>query len=515
MSDGNPYRVVRELGSGLFGTVYLAETESGLVALRRFKPPSPAGSSEAVDERKLFIAAAHSVSVLDQARIVQILEVIDDEDENEAYAAMEYIAGETLESALNSQRFTPEEANHILRRIALTLDFAHSKGIVHGDLKPSNVFVQPDRRLKVADFAVSPRSWSTGRPMPPEWTHSYLSPEHFLSRDTLGKSADQYALAAIAYHMYTGQAPFGAAPRDLAFVIPFGEIPPPTGVRPQLPKSVDQAFAKAFSRDPQQRYASCAELISFLEACFLQSESRPRRKWLPIAIPMYTVVAIVFALLAAILLLMQRSKGSQKPKTPDARVQTVPGTSPPATGKPGVPAATDSHSGAVQSPSKPSPSRDSTAAGRHKREPDVPPALANQRPSRDRTPPDTTRPAPPFLTPAAGPILPPSVAGLAKPMLDVFSRKHRIERGIGFSFRDPSLGELGYGDLTAVVSAGARAARGSFTVEWFVDGTRTDASVVTPNSAVEYRNEPTAGTYTVVLRQRSKELDRLIFRITP
>jgi hypothetical protein len=134
-------------------------------------------------------------------------------------------------------------------------------------------------------------------------------------------------------------------------------------------------------------------------------------------------------------------------------------------------------------------------------------------PREPHVPPQATpRPVVPVSTPPAVPV---AEANL-RYTIEVFSRSHRIENGATFSFNDPVLGELGLGDLQAVVNAeGQPPARGRLQLEWSVDGIAVDSRPVALGRPVEYGNEPSAGLYRLTLTLHGRWLQTFSFRITP
>ena len=100
-------------------------------------------------------------------------------------------------------------------------------------------------------------------------------------------------------------------------------------------------------------------------------------------------------------------------------------------------------------------------------------------------------------------------------VLDIYSRDHRLENGTTFSSQDPTLGELGQGDIKAKVTVFGALPKGKLMIEWVLDQVPMDAKIIRPNSVVEYGNEPTPGTYRVVLRLDAKPVQTFTFRITP
>ncbi len=503
MSDSEDYRLIKQLGDGLAGPVYLSETGSGQLAVRQFQSQSPAGSPGWTADRQHFLSASRQAAGLVQPRIVQIHEVID--EAGEAFVAMEYVPSDTLEPVLKRESFQPEQANYLLRRIASTLDYAHQKGVVHGDLKPSNIFVLPDRSIKLTDFAISPRARQDSGPLPANRAHAYISPEHFLDPQKIGPRSDQYALAAIAYHLYTGRAPFDEAGTDLRSAILSGDMAAASSIRRQLPRRLDAVLGKALSRDPGQRYASNTEFVDSLEAGLAPAE-------VPIPIAgsyskaLYAAAGLLAAVLLAALLFAFFGRSHKKPvaakpqpgsvtagEVRDARKDT-PTLTPPV-----KQLSVGSTPAAAPASSKPSPAGPLVSPSTAEKK--VIAVAPVKRPDQDD--PMPVRTPPPPSTP--------------EPSLDltVFSRTRKLENGLNFSYGDPTLGELGHGDLKALVRATGALPKGKLTLDWIVDGLRMDSKQVSPNQQVEYGNEPTAGTYKVTLRLDAKELKTVVFRITP
>jgi serine/threonine-protein kinase len=255
MSDSEGYRIKQQLGAGLAGPIFLAETASGNVVVRQFKSQAQSGSILRSAERGHFLQAATAMSTLAQPGLVRVVEVIDEGDE--AFEVMEYVPYETLKDALDSKVFEVEESNQIIRGLANILHGVHQSGLTHGDLKPSNVFLLPKRELKISDFGISPRARRELGTMPPEWNHAYLAPEHFSNRAALGPRSDQFSLAAIAYHMYTGQLPYRQP--GSSSVTDRGQLRSVSQLRPEIPSAVGAVLAKALSVEPQERYASCLQ----------------------------------------------------------------------------------------------------------------------------------------------------------------------------------------------------------------------------------------------------------------
>jgi serine/threonine-protein kinase len=484
MSLSEGYQLVQRIGSGVAGALYLAESGAGQVAIRQFEAQTEPDKELWQRNRQAFLDAGRQALGLKHPRIVQVLDVID--EGGEAFVVSEFVSAETLEKALASRRFTPEETGALLREMALALDFAHSRGIVHGDLKPSGVFL-PGTQAKVADFAISPRArvdrW---QPIPPHFFHRYLSPEHLHKPQSIGARSDQYSLAVIAYEMYTGQSPYGN-PSNLQAAILTAEIPPPSRVNPALPPTLDEPIMRALDRDPARRFASCMEFMAVLGAGWitqLDAQSGPSR-------------AKIFGGIAAALVLALGLTYyyHRKPVRPAVSPASQSSVVEPAS----VPVAADSK--------KPSPLTDLKSARPMRKNPareDPPPGAV---PAGKAVAYGGSRtPSLPFVEPLA-----------ADFDIAVFSREHPIQEGSSFAYGDQVLGELAHGDILASVSFnGPQQPRGRLTLEWVVDGVvMSSRAPVTLGRKTEYGNEPTAGTYVVTLYDDARVLKRFTFRITP
>lgn len=508
MDASESYRLLECIGEGVGGPVYRAETGSGTVAVRQFRSPSPAGSPEWNADRQHFLDAGRQALRLKHNRIVPLLEVID--EAGEAFHVMEYQASGNLQAALHAQRMAPAEADVLLRQAAIALDFAHGSGVVHGDLKPSNIFVSPQQGAKVSDFAISPRARRDRRTLPPNLAHAYLAPESLRNPSTAGAPADQYSLAVIAYEMYTGQT-----------VVPNAVVAPPSRVNRQLPASVDAPLLRALNRDPAQRFGSCLEFVATLDAGLI---SQPERR--PSGSPklLYAGIASLAAALLALFLLWPSKKApvvntaavAPPPPVADSKVPA------PAKGKKAksatdAPAAKTAVAGSSR---KPTPFGDLPAKAVAAATPQVQAAIraaaapAAVRPNNAPPQPVPAAPAPPRIPPPA-----PISSSIATRgfTLGVLSRDRPIVRDSSFSLGDQQLGELGAGDLKASVQyEGGQPPKGNLALLWSIDGQPMGLpKKVAPNQVVEYGNEPTAGSYTVTLLLDLHAVQTFTFRITP
>jgi len=263
--DGR-YRVVRKLGTGGMANVYLAEDQE----LGRRVAIKLLDERHAQDEQfvERFRREAESAAGLSHPNVVSIYDR--GETEGTYYIAMEYLEGKTLKELLVSRGPTPVRvAIDYTRQILSALDFAHRSGIVHRDIKPHNVVVAPDGRLKVTDFGIA-RSGSSQMTEAGSiiGTAQYLSPEQAQGKP-VSPASDLYSVGVVLYEMLTGSVPFTG---DTALEIAMKHLntvpAPPSTKRPpgigEVPHELDLVVLRALAKDPADRYENAREMDSDL-----------------------------------------------------------------------------------------------------------------------------------------------------------------------------------------------------------------------------------------------------------
>jgi serine/threonine-protein kinase len=252
------YVIRRKLGSGGMADVYLAEDQElgRRVALKLLN------ERHAADEQfvERFRREAQSAAGLNHPNIVSIFDR--GRAEGTYYIAMEYLDGRTLKELLVRNGPTPIPiAIDYARQILGALSFAHRNGIVHRDIKPHNIVVGRDGRLKVTDFGIA-RSGASQMTEAGSivGTAQYLSPEQARGAP-VDQRSDLYSLGIVLYEMLTGKVPFtGDTPVEIAMKH-LSQIPePPSKLRPQVPHDLDAVVMRAIAKDPDQRYASAEEM---------------------------------------------------------------------------------------------------------------------------------------------------------------------------------------------------------------------------------------------------------------
>ena len=264
------YRIVSELGAGGMGRVYRAEdTRLGrTVALKVLA----AEWGDYASARARFEREARLASALDHPNICTIYEV--GQQAGVSFIAMQYLDGETLQQMLRRGALTLERVLSIARQIADALAAAHARGIIHRDVKSSNVIVTSDDRAHVLDFGVAklldriPDASSTTDATQSGvivGTPSYLSPEQARGAP-VDHRADVFSFGAVLYEMTTGQLPFGAATSaDTIAAVLTQRHASAAEINPTLPAALVAVIDRALAKEPNDRFQSVDEIRSELQ----------------------------------------------------------------------------------------------------------------------------------------------------------------------------------------------------------------------------------------------------------
>src|SRR5579862_3797346 len=244
------YKIERELGRGGMGVVYLADDPllGRKVAIKTVHfEITDATQREFL--RTQLLRDARASAGLSHPNVVNVHDIIESGDTT--YLVMEYIAGETLSSRMH--RSPPPDTGwllRVLRDIAGALDYTHRKGLVHRDIKPGNIMIDPHSRVRIMDFGLARATAQrgTGSTGMIAGTIQYMSPEQ-IKGETLDGRTDQFSMAAVAYELLTGKPLFEArTPVTMAQKI-VNETPEPAHVQnPSLPPATSPVLAKALDR---------------------------------------------------------------------------------------------------------------------------------------------------------------------------------------------------------------------------------------------------------------------------
>ncbi|MFJ8008823.1 Stk1 family PASTA domain-containing Ser/Thr kinase [Streptomyces fagopyri] len=258
MLDGR-YRVDARIAVGGMATVYRAlDTRLDRVLALKVMHPTLAADVSFVER---FIREAKSVARLAHPNVVQVFD--QGTDGSYVYLAMEYVAGCTLRDVLRERgALQPRAALDVLEPVLAALGAAHRAGFVHRDMKPENVLIGDDGRVKVADFglvrAVDTVTQTTGTVL---GTVSYLAPEQ-IEHGTADTRVDVYACGVVLYEMLTGGKPHsGDSPAQVLYQHLHADVPPPSAAVPGMPLALDQLVAAATARDPGMRPHDAVTLL--------------------------------------------------------------------------------------------------------------------------------------------------------------------------------------------------------------------------------------------------------------
>jgi len=264
-SDFVGYRIEALIGRGGMGVVYRAFDLrlKRQVALKLIAPPLT--RDERFRER--FARETELAMSLEHPNVVPIHDA--GEVDGQLYLAMRLVVGTDLESLLRGQGpLEPARAAAICRQAATALDAAHAKGLVHRDVKPSNILLDGSEHVYLADFGLSRRLDELGAEAGAGHsvgTPAYVAPEQLEGGPVDGR-ADVYSLGCLLYECLTGERVFPRRSRLAAAWAHLEEEPPRASRRrPELPEAIDEVIARAMAKEPEQRHPTCAALVASAE----------------------------------------------------------------------------------------------------------------------------------------------------------------------------------------------------------------------------------------------------------
>ena len=264
---GERYRIVARLGSGAFGEVYRAH-DSVLgrdVAVKRIKLDAFVEPALLEDVKQRFSREAQVAARLRHPNIVITHDIV--QTPAMSFIVMELVEGRTLQALLAERGRLPlGETIGLVAQVAAALDHAHASGVVHRDVKPANIMIEPGGQLKVMDFGIAKLETganltSTGSIM---GTPNYMSPEQAKGLRVDGRS-DLFSLGCVLYECLTGTKPFQGESVSVILVKILTEEPPPVDLAAAgLPAEIGSVLKRAVAKDPAARYASGKELVEAL-----------------------------------------------------------------------------------------------------------------------------------------------------------------------------------------------------------------------------------------------------------
>ncbi len=267
------YEVVRELGKGAMGVVYLAKDPliGRLVALKTIRAAVHADDDETKEFQQRFIREAQAAGILNHPSIVTVHDIGQDDASGVSFIAMEYVEGHNLKEVLNQGRtLSFEQIADIVAQVGEALDFAHAKGIVHRDVKPANIILVDGIRAKITDFGIAKIAasgaanlTSTGQFL---GTPNYMAPEQVKGAPVDGRT-DIFALGICLYECLTRRKPFGGdSLTSISYKIVHEPFPPLHDINPQIPEAFEELVATCLAKDPAKRYQRARDLALALRA---------------------------------------------------------------------------------------------------------------------------------------------------------------------------------------------------------------------------------------------------------
>jgi serine/threonine-protein kinase len=267
------YKIVAPLGSGGFGTVYLAQ-DTWIDKKVAIKVPHRQGLDfgELLREPRLLASVNHP-------NIVAITTA--EKQDNVFFIVMEYVHGETLENLIAAQGAL--EVNRALDfacQICNAVDHAHRQGVIHRDLRPANVLVSENDVLKVADFGTSRFLEIAAHGTTVIGSPPYMAPEQFHGKAVF--ASDLYSLGITMYQMLTGVLPYDApAPADLDRLMSGELVTPPRLHNPAVPKPINDVVMRAMAPDLSHRYARASDLLEDILGARKKTRRTPNRQHTP------------------------------------------------------------------------------------------------------------------------------------------------------------------------------------------------------------------------------------------
>jgi tRNA A-37 threonylcarbamoyl transferase component Bud32 len=262
------YEIVDEIGKGAMGIVYLARDPliGRLVALKTFRIGYSIKDQEMEQFRIRFMREAQSAGILTHPNIVTIHDVVEASDEGLAFIAMEYVRGTNLKLLLQGEQpLTLRAVLDILSQVGDALDYAHANRVVHRDVKPANILIAGESRVKITDFGIA-RLDSSNLTQEGQLlgTPNYMAPEQIQGKE-VDSRADLFSLGVVLYEMLTRHKPFqGENLTVVSHRIVYDHFTPPRDYARDLPPGIDRILGRALEKDPARRYQRAKEMVEDL-----------------------------------------------------------------------------------------------------------------------------------------------------------------------------------------------------------------------------------------------------------
>jgi len=255
------YEILEIVGTGAYGRVARAHDPmiGRLVAVKLLSPELAEG-----EKRQRFLQEARVVGQLSHPSIVTLHDMGIDETTSTPYLVMEYLTGQPLDKTLEKGSVPMPRACAWVAETAMALHAAHKKGVIHGDIKPANVLITEDNRVKLMDFGMARLAARETQGNTLSGTPAYWCPEQIMGKPQDARS-DLFSLGVVLYELVTGHRPFDADSLQGVCSKILSSVPlPPSHANTSLPTGFDQLMARLLSKEPNTRYASAEALANDL-----------------------------------------------------------------------------------------------------------------------------------------------------------------------------------------------------------------------------------------------------------
>ena len=268
------YRIIEKLGQGGMATVFKAYHPAldRYVAIKVLHP----AFKEDPHFLERFTREARVVARLEHPNIVPIYDFA--EHEGQPYLVMKYIEGETLKARLQRNPLMKNEAIKTIRAVGAALNYAHGRGILHRDVKPSNIMIAKDGDVYLTDFGLARMAEAGASTLTGDMlmgTPQYISPEQASGEKNLTPCTDIYSFGIVLYEIVVGRVPFNAdTPFSIIHDHIYTPLPLPSEVNPKVPANIQQVLLKALAKNPEDRYKSGAELVDAFFAALKEKDEK-------------------------------------------------------------------------------------------------------------------------------------------------------------------------------------------------------------------------------------------------
>ncbi|MCB9452351.1 MAG: protein kinase [Anaerolineaceae bacterium] len=266
-----PYQIINQLGQGGMATVYKAY-HARLDRYVAIKVMHKAFKDDSNFQAR-FQREAQIVARLEHANIVTVYDY--NEYDGEPYLVMKYVEGKTLKRILNEGAPSLREVLHIVSSVGDALDYAHQHGVLHRDVKPSNIIVDANDSVYLTDFGLARIAGAGESTMSQDMilgTPQYISPEQAKGLGNVDSRTDIYSFGIVLYELVVGRVPFNA---DTPFAVVhdhiYSRLPLPSAANPEIPPEVERVLLKALAKNPDDRYSSAKEMADAFRAAVVES----------------------------------------------------------------------------------------------------------------------------------------------------------------------------------------------------------------------------------------------------